>query len=365
MSPNQQDDDRRHMAHALSLGARGLGRVWPNPAVGCVLVKDGRIIARGRTRDGGRPHAEQSALTDAGAAARGSVAYVSLEPCAHVGKTPPCVDALIAAGVARVVVPIEDPDPRVAGQGIARLRQAGVLVDLGILAEDARRVHAGFLSRVMHGRPFLTLKLALTLDGRIATATGESRWITGAEARRTVHGMRLAHDAVLVGGGTARADDPTLTVRDMGAVHQPVRIVASRAANLPRPARLISTLDEGPVWIAHGSGAIDPKWADAGVEMVPVPVHGAHLDPDGLLRALADRGLTRVFCEGGGALAASLLGAGLVDELVVFSAGKVLGAEGTPGVGTLGVAALAEAPEFQLVDVRAVGDDVLHLWRRP
>lgn len=360
--------DARHMAHALALGRRGLGRVWPNPAVGCVIVKDGRVVGRGRTADGGRPHAETVALDMAGQAARGATAYVTLEPCSHHGKTPPCADALIAAGIARVVVAIADPHPKVAGQGLERLRAAGITVETGVLAETARRQQAGFLSVVKRGRPFLTLKLALALDGRIATATGESRWITGPDARRKVHAMRASHDALLVGGGTARADDPTLTVRDIGASRQPVRVVASRRLDLPWPNRLAETTDAGPVWVLHGEGeGVDKaiaRWTGAGAKLVPVAVTGGQLDPGVALAKLAEGGITRVFCEGGGALAASLLQGDLVDDLVVFSAGKLLGAEGTPGIGALGVDVLAGAPAFDLVDCRAVGADVMHRWER-
>lgn len=362
------EDDRRHMAHALALGRRGLGRVWPNPAVGCVIVKDGRIVGRARTSDGGRPHAETQALEMAGEAARGATAYVSLEPCAHHGQTPPCAEALISAGVARVVTGAGDPDPKVNGKGLELLRSAGIEVTSGVLDAEAREVNAGFLSRVTRGRPHLTLKLALSLDGRIATASGESRWITGAEARRMVHALRANHDAVLVGGGTARADDPTLTVREMGVTRQPVRIIASRALNLTFPCRLSETIAEAPVWMAHGPDHADTpearNWAEAGAELVSVPVIGGHLDPAELLAALGQKGLTCLFCEGGGTLAASLLGAGLVDELIVFSAGLAIGAEGQPGIGVLGLSSLSDAHRFVLTETRSIGGDVLSRWRR-
>ena len=216
------------MAHALVLGARGLGQVWPWPSVGCVIVKDGRVVGRGTTdRADAYRHAEVVALQQAGSAAQGSTVYVTLEPCSHHGTTPPCATALIEAGVARVVVATGDPNPKVGGAGIQMLRDAGIAVDVGLMGDAARDQLGGFLSFLEQGRPLVTLKLAVTLDGRIATATGESRWITGEPARRVVHGMRMAHDAVLVGGGTARSDNPTLTVRDMGAKRQPVRVVAS------------------------------------------------------------------------------------------------------------------------------------------
>lgn len=359
--------DVRHMAHALALGRRGLGRVWPNPAVGCVIVLGGRIVGRGWTGDRGLPHAETRALAQAGHAARGATAYVSLEPCAHEGRTPPCADALIDAGLTRVVVPIEDPDGRVAGRGIERLRGAGIAVDVGLLADAAREAHAGFLTRVATARPFVTLKLAVTLDGRIATATGESRWITGKDARRASHALRMSHDAVMVGAGTVRIDDPKLTVRGMGAVRQPVRIVVSGSQALPFKCRLTEKIEEaGPVWLAHGQGESEgaAAWKLAGADFVPVPVSEGQVDMATLMQNLGSRGLTRVLCEGGGTLAASLLSDGLVDQLVVFSAGKVLGAEGKPSVGAVGIGQLANAPEFQLMEQRRVGADIMHVWRR-
>ncbi|WP_132544613.1 bifunctional diaminohydroxyphosphoribosylaminopyrimidine deaminase/5-amino-6-(5-phosphoribosylamino)uracil reductase RibD [Rhodovulum euryhalinum] len=356
------------MALALSLGARGLGRVWPNPAVGCVIVQAGRIVGRGWTAPGGRPHAEPQALAQAGEAGRGATAYVSLEPCSHHGITPPCAEALAAAGVARVVTALEDPDPRVAGRGHAMLRAAGIEVTTGVLAESAWRAHRGFLLNRTKGRPAVTLKLASSFDGRIATATGESRWITGPEARHIVHAMRARHDAVMVGGGTARADDPDLTVRGMGATHQPVRVVCSRRLDLPRDGRLAVTARAVPVWLCHGPDA-DPgrraAWNGLGARTIEVAVGpGGQLDPGSILQALGAAGLTRVFCEGGGSLAASLLSAGLVDELVGFTAGLALGAEGRPALGVLGLDRLAEAPRFRLIETGAVGNDVLHRWER-
>ncbi len=353
------------MALAIALGARGLGRVWPNPAVGCVIVTGGRILGRGWTQDGGRPHAEAVALAQAGPAARGASAYVSLEPCSHHGKTPPCAEALAAAGIARVVTALEDPDPRVSGRGHALLRAAGIEVASGVLAAEAAAVQAGFLSRIATGRPFVTLKLATSFDGRIATAAGESRWITGPEARHLVHALRARYDAVLVGGGTLRADDPLLTVRGMGARRQPVRVVASAGLNLPL-GRLAGSVREGPVWLLHGEAPARARaaWQAAGARLLPVAQQGARLDPAAMLQALGQEGLTRVFCEGGGQLAASLLAAGLVDEVIGFTAGLALGAGGRPSLGPLPAGALADAPRFALAETRNVGGDVLHRWRK-
>lgn len=363
-----KDADRRFMVLALALGARGLGRVWPNPAVGCVIaLAGGRIVGRGWTGDGGRPHAETRALAEAGAAARGATAYVSLEPCAHHGRTPPCADALIEAGIARVVVAHEDPDPRVAGRGLAMLRDAGIAVDLGLMAAEATSLQRGFLSRIAEGRPMLTLKLALSLDGRIATHAGESRWISGPQARAKVHAMRASHDAVLVGAGTARADDPLLTVRGFGAVPQPVRIVAARRLDLPVGGQLAQTAGQVPLWLLHGASAdasARARWAGLGARLIEVAETPAGLDPAAMLAALGAAGLTRVLCEGGGQLAAALLSAGLVDRAAVFSAGLMLGGDARPGVGALGLAALADAPRLRLTAVEPVGADVLGLWER-
>lgn len=322
------------MDHALRLARRGLGNVWPNPAVGCVIVAAGRVVGRGWTQPGGRPHAERMALDAAGAAARGATAYVTLEPCAHHGRAPPCADALVAAGVARVVSALTDPDPRVAGRGHARLREAGIEVIEGVRSVAAGELQRGFLTRVTLGRPMVTLKLATSFDGRIATSSGESRWITGEAARRHVHLLRLAHDAVMVGAGTARADLPALNVRGFGPVRQPVRVVI---ANAPIPALPPEGPDHGPLWVLPG----------------PLPE---------ALAELARRGLTRVFCEGGGRLAAALLAAGLVDELVGYTAGVVLGGDGRAAVAPLGLGALAEAPRFRLAETRALGGDVFHRW---
>jgi len=351
------------MKMALSLGRRGHGRVWPNPAVGCVIVKDGRVIGRGWTADGGRPHAEPQALAQAGGAARGATAYVTLEPCAHHGKTPPCAETLVAAGVARVVIACGDPDPRVNGGGTAILRAAGIEVETGVCEAEALRDHAGFLSRITKGRPFVTLKLALTLDGRIATASGESQWITGPEARRRVHMQRATHDAVMVGAGTVRADDPSLTVRGLGIDRQPARVVVSSSGALPSDCKLTQTAKHVPVYLCHGPNAAVADWSAAGVQVLPCAASAQGVDADSVLKALGDQGLTRVFCEGGGSLAASLLKAGVVDELIVFSAGMMIGSEGLPALGGLGLESLGAAPRFDLVDQTVIGADVMTKWR--
>lgn len=351
------------MALALSLGRRGMGRVWPNPAVGCVVVQDDIIVGRARTADGGRPHAETQALAQAGSAARGATAYVTLEPCSHHGQTPPCADALIAAGIVRVVIATVDINPQVAGAGVARLEQAGLAVTVGVLEPESLHDHAGFFLAKSKRRPFVTLKLATTVDGRIATRTGDSRWITGAHSRRMVHMMRARHDAVMVGAGTVRADDPMLDVRDLGPVPQPVRIVVSSDLNLPDRARLAKTVDRSPVWLCHGPAAPSAICARWGAKSIPTGLVEGRVDVVEMMKNLAREGLTRVFCEGGGALAASLITAGLVDELVVFQGPKVIGADGLSAVGPLGVSRLVDAQQLTLIAQSQIGDDVMQRWR--
>ncbi|HWD59992.1 MAG TPA: bifunctional diaminohydroxyphosphoribosylaminopyrimidine deaminase/5-amino-6-(5-phosphoribosylamino)uracil reductase RibD [Stellaceae bacterium] len=362
-------NDIAHMRAALTLARRGLGNAWPNPAVGCVIVKDGRVVGRGWTQPGGRPHAETEALSRAGAAAQGAAAYVTLEPCSHHGRTPPCAEALIAAGMARVVTAIKDSDPRVSGRGLALLRAAGIAVETGLCADAASELNAGFFLRVAEGRPLVTLKLATSLDGRIATAGGESRWITGAAARGRAHLLRATHDAVLVGTGTALADDPELTCRLPGLENRsPVRIVIDRQLRLPTTLRLVAGAQVTPTWVATQAAA-DPArraaLAAQGVKIIagePDAVGG--VDLAALLQDLGSEGLTRLLVEGGGRLAASLLRAGLVDRLVWMHAPLAIGGDGVPAIATLGLDKLAGAPRFTLAAVETAGGDVIETYRR-
>jgi diaminohydroxyphosphoribosylaminopyrimidine deaminase/5-amino-6-(5-phosphoribosylamino)uracil reductase len=364
--------DLAAMQAALALARRGLGRVWPNPAVGCVIARDGRVVGRGWTQPGGRPHAETEALVRAGAAAHGATAYVTLEPCCHWGRTPPCADALIIAGVRRVVVACEDPDPRVAGGGLARLRAAGLGVEIGLCAAEAAEINAGFFQRVRLGRPLVTLKLATSLDGRIATASGESRWITGEPARERAHLLRATHDAILAGTGTVIADDPQLTSRLPGLwQHSPVRVALDRQLRIPLTARLVAEARATPTWMVTLSSA-DPArqqaLRDAGVIVIaaesPADTERAGLiDLTMALGLLGDRGITRLLVEGGGRLAAALLRAGLIDRLVWFHAPVLLGGDAVPAIAELGLDALAKAPAFERVSSEIVGDDVLTMFR--
>lgn len=360
--------DAEHMRAALGLARRGLGLTAPNPSVGCVVVRDGRVVGRGLTAPGGRPHAETRALAMAGGAARGATAYVTLEPCAHHGRTPPCAEALVAAGVARVVVAARDPDPRVDGAGIARLRAAGVAVEEGLLGAEAAAVNEGFLRTITDNRPLITLKLASTLDGRIATRTGESRWITGEAARRAAHLLRYRHDAVMVGVGTVAADDPELTCRLPGLeAPAKVRIIVDPHLRTPLTARLVATADEIPTWFLTRNDA-DPArrraLEEAGVVVLGVAGTDAGLDLPGAMQALAEKGLTRVLVEGGARLAAELLRAGFVDRLAWFHAPTVMGGDGVPAASAFGTELLAAMPRFTRERTAPMGGDMLSEFRR-
>jgi len=357
------------MRAALALARRSLGRTWPNPAVGCVIVKDGVIVGRGRTRDGGRPHAEADALAQAGDAARGATVYVTLEPCAHFGKSPPCADALIGAGVAKVVSALEDPFPEVNGQGHARLRAAGITVEVGEGAKEAAEINAGFLMRVGEGRPLFHLKMATSLDGRIATASGESKWITGGAARADGQRLRATHDAILVGANTVAADDPELTCRLPGLEgYSPVRVVLDSKARMSPGSKLAVSAKRTPVWLlctpqapASAREVLQAK----GVEVIEVASNEqGRVDARAAARALGDRRLTRVLIEGGGEVAATFLTADLVDRVTSYQAGLLLGADSRSAVGPLALQELGFARRFTLIRTRIAGGDVMETWHR-
>lgn len=356
------------MRAALALARRSLGNTWPNPAVGCVLVRDGRVVGRGWTAPGGRPHAEAVALAQAGDLARGATAYVTLEPCSHHGRTPPCADALVAAGMARAVVACGDPDPRVDGRGVAALRAAGIEVAVGLMADEAEALQAGFLARVRLGRPMVTLKLASTLDGRIATRTGESQWITGPEARRAAHALRGQHDAVLAGVGTVLADDPELTCRIPGYRKTPdLRVVVDSRLRTPAAARLAATAATVPTWFLHRADADAGRaqaLRDAGARLIEVAGAEGGVDLAAGMQALGAAGLTRVLVEGGAQVAGGLLRLGLVDRIAWFHAPGVMGGDGWPAAQAFGTAALRDMPRFRRVDSRPVGDDMLTEFSR-
>ncbi len=360
---------RGFMAAALAEGRRALARTSPNPAVGAVLVRDGRIVGRGHTQPPGGPHAEIVALRDAGEAARGAILYVTLEPCAHHGCTPPCVEALIAADVAEVRVALGDPFPLVAGRGLTRLRDAGIRVTVGLGAAEARALHEGFFTRLATGRPHVTAKWAMTLDGRIATRTGHARWVTGPAARREVHRLRDRIDGIMVGVGTVLADDPLLTTRlpdeeaGAGGPHHPLRIVLDSAGNTPPAARLLRPDTPGRTLIA--CTAVTPEarraaWRERGADVLVVAGDGSRVDLQRLFVELGARGLNTLLVEGGGEVLASCFAAGLVDRALAFVAPKLIGGRAAPGpLGGLGANTMEGAYRLRDVVVRRYDDDLL------
>ncbi|WP_374632023.1 bifunctional diaminohydroxyphosphoribosylaminopyrimidine deaminase/5-amino-6-(5-phosphoribosylamino)uracil reductase RibD [Ferrovibrio sp.] len=370
MTKEQRAADERWMRLALGLAARGLGNTWPNPSVGCVLVKDGAVVGRGWTQPGGRPHAETHALAQAGEAARGATAYVTLEPCSHHGRTPPCADALIQAGIARCVAALEDPDPRVNGQGFTMLREAGIQVDVGCLGDEAAELQLGFLLHRSQGRPMVSLKLATSLDGRIATHSRDSKWITNPLSRQRAHLLRARHDAIMVGSNTALQDDPDLTCRLPGLPLRPaIRVIMDGRLRLSLTSKLVASARQHPTWIVTREDA-DPvrseAFAGCGVELLPIAA-GADGFPDirRALEALAGRGITRLLVEGGGQLAASLVRADLVDRLHWFRAPIAIGGDGLPGIAGFGVDTVAEALRWRRVGSDNLDGDLLETFARP
>jgi diaminohydroxyphosphoribosylaminopyrimidine deaminase/5-amino-6-(5-phosphoribosylamino)uracil reductase len=361
--------DRAHMWAALRLARRGLGQVWPNPAVGCILVNDGAVVGRGWTQPGGRPHAETEALRRAGAAAHGSVAYVTLEPCAHRGETGSCAQALIDAGVARAVVALRDRDPRVDGRGCELLKGRGIDVVVGVGEETGREINAGFVSRVTQGRPLITLKLATTLDGRIATSGGDSRWITGAPARSRAHMLRAQADAVMIGARTVLADDPELTCRLPGLESRsPIRVVVDGQLTTPTTAKVVRDALTVPTWIITIAGCDEGRRAALarnGVDVIEVVADSAgKVEIEAALALLGDRGLTRVLVEGGGRLAGSLMANDLVDRMVWFQAPKIIGRDGVAAVAISEVVSIDDARTFRRLSTAALGEDMVNHMTR-
>ncbi|MBF0184399.1 MAG: bifunctional diaminohydroxyphosphoribosylaminopyrimidine deaminase/5-amino-6-(5-phosphoribosylamino)uracil reductase RibD [Magnetococcales bacterium] len=360
-------EDQRYMGQALRLARRAIGRTRPNPMVGCVLVRAGRVVGKGYHQQAGGPHAEVWALRQAGALAGGATAYVTLEPCSHFGRTPPCADALLQAGVARVVVAMTDPNPQVAGRGVQRLRAGGVVVDEGVLQAEAARLNAPFVSWITRGRPLLTVKMASSLDGKTATCGGESQWITGATARQWVQRMRAEHDAVLTGIGTVLADNPRLNSRLPGG-RDPVRVVVDSALRTPLSAALVTSSEQAPLWIASTERADRERRAawQALEESGRVSLLTCRATAEGrvdltdLLAQLAQRNLLSVLVEAGAQLSGALFAAGLVDRLALFLAPSLLGGAAAPGLlAGVGVARLAEAWRLHDCRVSMVGEDLL------
>jgi diaminohydroxyphosphoribosylaminopyrimidine deaminase/5-amino-6-(5-phosphoribosylamino)uracil reductase len=352
------------MQRALAVAEGGIGFVSPNPVVGCVIVKAGRILGEGYHERYGGPHAEANALRVAGSEARGATLYVTLEPCCHTGKTPPCVDAVLQAGVGRVVMAMRDPNPKVAGGGLARLRAAGIDVTLGICEAEARRLNEPFLHYIQTQRPFVTLKCAVTLDGKIATRTGASRWITGAPAREHVHRMRHAADALLVGSGTALQDDPLLTTRlPGGGGVNPLRIVVDSLLRLSLSSQLATVRPDCRTLVATSQRAPLDKQRQLesqGVEILRLPSYAdGRVNIEALLAALGTRGVADLLVEGGATLSATLLQRRLIDKVVVFIAPKIIGGDGINVVAAFGVDTMADALQLYGMTSQSVGEDVM------
>jgi diaminohydroxyphosphoribosylaminopyrimidine deaminase/5-amino-6-(5-phosphoribosylamino)uracil reductase len=362
--------DQRYMQLALALGRRGQGRTWPNPAVGAVVVKDGIIVGRGWTQPGGRPHAEPEALRRAGEAARGATLYVTLEPCSHFGKSPPCVDAVIASGISRVVSAVEDPNPEVAGKGHAKLRAAGITVDVSLCAAEAAYDHAGHFRRIRDKRPHVILKLAVSADDKIGAVGGKPVAITGDAAKRQVHLLRAHSDAILVGIGTVLADDPLLTCRLPGMESRsPVRVVLDRALRIPGDSRLVHSARATPLWVmssetAEAAAALKLGAAGAQVIRVPTDLTKPGLELSAVLHALNDKGVSRLMVEGGARVAASFAAAGLVDEIWLLRGPAAVGADGVPALDALPLAALTQSPAYRVRASETLDKDTLTIYER-
>ena len=346
--------DHRHMAHALQLAARGLLTTTPNPRVGCVIVKDGRVVGEGWHQRAGTPHAEVHALAAAGAAARGATVYVTLEPCSHHGKTPPCAEALIRAGVARVVSAMHDPNPLVAGGGIDRLNQAGIQAEIGLMEHEGRALNPGFISRMTRQRPWVRLKTASTLDGKTALANGQSQWITGEAARADVQQLRARACAILTGSGTVLADNPRMNVRDFDIGRQPLRVIVDSTLRTPPDAAILPAL----IACHHADPAARAGLERAGAEIVALPDTAGRVDLAALLALLAQRGINELHVEAGAALNGALLAAGLVDEWIAYVAPMAAGDTARGLFAHAPLTTLADAARFRLADVRQVGGDL-------
>jgi diaminohydroxyphosphoribosylaminopyrimidine deaminase/5-amino-6-(5-phosphoribosylamino)uracil reductase len=370
--PADPDFDRRMMAAALRIGRRNMGQTHPNPAVGCIIVtsaaKGQTVIGRGATAAGGRPHAERIALAEAGKAARGATVYVTLEPCAHDRPDGSCTEALIKAGVGRVVTALADPDPRTNGQGHAALEAAGIAVTTGVLAQEAARVHGGHIARLSRGRPYITLKLAVSADGMIGRREGERMMITGRAAFDAVQMMRTESDVVMVGIGTVLVDDPRLTVRLPGLAHlSPARVILDAGARLPPDGRLLQSVGDAPLFVFVGPEAPADSMAAiaaAGATVVPAGLGGEELDLAEMLRDLSARGYTRVLCEGGARVASSLLANDLLDEIVILRAPVVVGAGGVQALGGRALSAIERSPRYRQVETAVLGPDTLRRYLR-
>jgi len=350
------------MNSAIALAKTQLGQTWPNPAVAAIVEKDGVIIGRGVTAKGGRPHAETQALDMAGSAAAGATLYVTLEPCSHTGKTPPCVDAIIKSGIRKVVIACRDPDSRVMGSGIAALQATGIEIIENVCKAEAEAVNRGFFSRIQKGRPYVALKIATTLDGKIATASNESKWITGEKSRQRVHLLRSQFDAVITGIGTILADDPQLTCRLNGCMDRnPVRVILDSELRLPKSSKLVTTLKEAPIWMFARPAVVNNVWPVSGIKIFPVKEYFQGLDLEKVLQTLAEQGVTRVLVEAGTRVMTSFIRSNLVDTIYWFRSAMALGSGGRDGIDNLNINSITESLTFSSISIESINNDTLEI----
>ena len=364
----QNTIDKKWMSVALSLAKRTKGATWPNPNVGCVIVKDGKLIGRGWTAPTGRPHAETQALKSAGAASANSTAYVTLEPCAHTGKTKPCTSSLIRANVARVVIATRDPDPRVSGQGLKLLKNAGISITEGILKDEACYEHFGFFNRILNGKPKITLKLATSLDGKIATKNNESKWITGERSRKLTHLYRMQSDAVMIGSRTAIMDDPSLNVRHITTKQQPAKIIIDTTLKTPLTSKIFQSANEFKTIICCGHNvdqSLVSIWINQGSKIIKCKTNiDGKIDLIDAMKHLGTIGINNIFCEGGASLATSLLKADLIDEFISMTSGLLIGANGRSVVGNFDNLSISKLPILKLRESYKYGQDVVSIWSK-
>ena len=364
----QNTIDKKWMSVALSLAKRTKGATWPNPNVGCVIVKDDKLIGRGWTAPTGRPHAETQALKSAGAASANSTAYVTLEPCAHTGKTKPCTSSLIRANVARVVIATRDPDPRVSGQGLKLLKNAGISITEGILKDEACYEHFGFFNRILNGKPKITLKLATSLDGKIATKNNESKWITGERSRKLTHLYRMQSDAVMIGSRTAIMDDPSLNVRHITSKQQPAKIIIDTTLKTPLTSKIFQSANEFKTIICCGHNvdqSLVSIWINQGSKIIKCKTNmDGKIDLIDAMKHLGTIGINNIFCEGGASLATSLLKADLIDEFISMTSGLLIGANGRSVVGNFDYLSISKLPILKLRESYKYGQDVVSIWSK-
>ena len=361
-------EDQQFMSLALRLGKRGQGKTTPNPSVGCILVKNNKIIGRGFTQPGGQPHAEVMALSSSREDPLGATAYVTLEPCCHQGKSPPCTQSLIQAGITRVVIATLDPNPLVSGKGLITLKENGIEVSVGCLEDQAKRHHQGFLLSMTQKRPQVTLKLAMTLDGKVATSTGQSKWITSVQSRRRVHQLRAQSDAILIGSGTVIADDPTLNQRIMTTHGTPARFILDSHLVTPLHSKIGQSIKSIQTYFFHIESVDTSRisqWKQLGAHLISSPCDpNTQIDLNFALKQIVQLGYSSVLCEGGPRVASSLIQNDYVDRFISFTAGKAFGSQALPSIGFLSYSEVEDAPQFELERVDTIDGDVVSYWSK-